>query len=209
MSPTITERHDKQLSKMERSLHLQGYTNALKALAHVRQIEAGRFRKDRETPRFHHQLSIARLVHTLTPHLAHPETTLVAAFLHDLMEDHDTSEFELRHHYGTEVANAVWKLTKKHRGESKSYEDYFAELATCPVASVVKLADRVHNIQTMQGVFGPEKQRAYVEEVSEWFFPLIREARRIHPRQYDAYENLKILLRCQVDLLRHILRESP
>jgi len=71
-------------------------------------------------------------------------------------------------------------------------------LSQCPIASLVKIADRAHNLQTMQGVFTPEKQQAYCKEVGTWFFPLIRKARRNFPRQYGAYENIKILLRCQV-----------
>jgi hypothetical protein len=68
----------------------------------------------------------------------------------------------------------------------------------------VKPADRSHNLQTMQGVFTIDKQRQYVGEVDEYFYPLIRKARRTFPKQYGAYENLKILLRVQVNLIHHI-----
>jgi (p)ppGpp synthase/HD superfamily hydrolase len=211
MDPGIGTRHDKQRAKLERTLLTKGWVRAVAALRLVQEFEEGRVRKDGETPRFHHQVSIARLVYTLTPHLEHPEPTITAAILHDVLEDHGDriTPDGIRRAWGVPVRDAVWRLTKKHQSEVKTYEDYFAEMAICPIASIVKLADRAHNIQTMQGVFTPEKQRAYVEEVSTWFFPLIREARRQHPQQYDAYENLKILLRCQVDLLRHMLGEHP
>ena len=72
----------------------------------------------------------------------------------------------------------------------------------------MKLADRAHNVQTMHGVFTHEKQRAYIGEVGTYYFPMIRQARREHPRQYGAYENLKILLRCQCRLVEHVLEAS-
>ena len=206
MSTTIKQRHQKQLSKMHRTLQLRGFGLAEKALSFVQSLETGKTRKDKVTPKLHHQVSVARLVYTLGPHLLYLEETLAAAFLHDVPEDHGDLRTEgLVEDFGIRVIEPVMRLTKKHRGQVKTYETYFAEMATCPIASIVKLSDRAHNIQTMQGVFTPDKQRAYVEEVSTWFFPLIREARQRHPQQYDAYENLKILLRCQVALLRQVL----
>ena len=209
MDPGIEARHQKQLGKMGVLLNQHRYLKALKAMSHIEALEAGEFRKDGKTPKLHHQLSVARLTFTLVPHLLHPDETLAVCFLHDIMEDYGTDTSELTHTYGSLTASAIWKLTKKYGTVVKPYEEYFTELALCPIGSVVKLADRAHNIQTMQGVFGSAKQRTYVEEVSTWFFPLIREARRRHPSQYDAYENLKILLRCQVSLLRQVLGEAP
>ena len=73
------------------------------------------------------------------------------------------------------------------------------------IASITKLADRSHNLQTMPGVFTSEKQHAYLEEVETWFLPLGKTARRAFPRQFGAYENLKILLKCQCELINAIL----
>lgn len=201
----IEQRHVKQLAVMRGWLDGKGYFKAADALEYVRLMEQGT-RKDGQTPKFHHQLSIARLVSTLSPHLLYPEETITAAFLHDVLEDHGdmvTREY-LETRFGKLVSDAVWKLTKKCNGLVKSYELYFAEMAACPIASAVKLADRAHNIQTMPGVFTIEKQKAYLHEVDTYFFPMVRISRRLHPRQYGAYENLKILLRCQSGLIRHM-----
>jgi len=207
--PTVKERHQKQQAKLSRNLQLRGWKYALQALNKVRGLEVGKTRKDGSTPKFHHQVAVGRLVWTLVPHLDQPENTLTAAFLHDVLEDYGdrVSIQALARQFGNETTRQVLLLTKKYRGEVKTYEDYFSSIALCPVASVVKLADRAHNIQTMDGVFSADKQRAYIEEVRSWFYPLIRQARRNHPNQYDAYENLKILLRCQVALLRQVLSE--
>lgn len=201
--PEVQTRHQKQLAVMRGWLEGRRYYVALDALELVRQLEQGT-RKDGLTPKFHHQLSVTRLLSTLVPHLQHPEETLAAAFLHDVIEDHGRvwTREELETRFGKVVADAVWRLSKKSHGLVKDYERYFADMAECPIASIVKLADRAHNLQTMPGVFTIEKQRAYLAEVNQWFFPMIRQARRRFPRQYPAYENLKILLRCQCGLIQ-------
>ena len=201
----IETRHRKQLSTMRGWLEGRGYYEAAGALELVRGLEQG-FRKDQTTPKFHHQLSVARLISTLAPHLMHPEETLTACFLHDLLEDHGDvwDRNKVQDRFGKTVAEAVWTLSKKTNGMSKSHEYYFAGMTQCPIASIVKLADRAHNLQTMPGVFTVEKQKAYLAEVDQWFFPMVRQARRNFPRQYPAYENLKILLRCQTRLIQLI-----
>src|SRR3989344_865380 len=198
----IQARHKKQLSVMRGFLEGRQHFVAAEALEVVRQVSEG-VRKDGITPQFHHQLSVARFITTLTPHLNSPEETIAAPFLHDLLEDHGTkwTRRMLEEHFGKRIADAVWVLTKKSAGMTKTYELYFAELARCPVGSVVKVVDRAHNLQTMQGVFTLEKQRLYVGEVEQHFYPLIRAARRAFPRQYGAYENAKILIRCQCALI--------
>lgn len=201
----IEDRHKKQLSTMRGWLEGKGYYKAAEALELVRKLEQG-FRKDGQTPLFHHQLSVARLITTLVPHLEYPEETITAAFLHDLLEDHGDiwTQAKVEAKFGALVASAVWCLSKKSNGLTKTYDLYFAEMARCPIASIVKLADRAHNLQTMPGVFTLEKQVTYLAEVEKWFYPMIRDARHEYPRQYPAYENLKLFLRCQCRLIAHI-----
>ncbi len=200
----IQERHKKQLSVMRGWLDGRKYYVASDALEIVRKSAEG-VRKDGITPLFHHQLSVARLVTTLVPHLMFPEETIASAFLHDKLEDDKQwSRDDIENRYGKIIASGVWNLSKKTDGLTKNYESYFAKLAECPIGSIVKLADRAHNLQTMQGVFNIEKQKLYVSEVDQYFFPMVRTARRVFPKQYGAYENLKILLRCQVGLIQQI-----
>lgn len=203
MTDSITDQHRRHLSSMRAWLEGKGFYQAAEALELVRHLEKG-LRKDNVTPKFDHQLSVARLLMTLLPHFLHPEETMTAAFLHDLLEDHG-EQYTLKtieQRFGSPVAGAVWRLSKKSAGMTKSYESYFCEMAADPIASLVKLADRAHNIDTMPGAFTVEKQRSYVDEVETWFLPLCKTARRNYPRQFGAYENLKILLRSQCGLLR-------
>lgn len=202
---TVGERHRKQLSAMRAYLHGRRYWKAMEALQIVMDISEG-YRKDSITPKFHHQLSVTRLLTTLESSFIYPEDTLVAAFLHDHLEDHGdicTREM-IETQFGKRVADAVWTLSKKSNGMSKTNESYYTAIGKCPVSSLVKLSDRAHNIITMDGVFTPEKQLAYIGEVEEWYFPMIKEARHAFPQQYGCYENLKIILRVQLKLIRQI-----
>lgn len=200
-------RHTKQLSVMRGWLNGRRYYKASKALEMVRKLETG-FRKDGKTPKFDHQLSVVQHIVTLESHLLYPEETITTGFLHDAIEDHAEMTIDfISNIYGKQVAQAVWCMSKKTKsGLTKSYEMYFAEMAEDAIASVNKPADRNHNMYTMQGVFSAEKQLAYTDEVSTYFMPMIKSARRNFPQQYPAYENLKITLLCQMNLVRAMLQ---
>lgn len=204
IDPAIAERHRKQLAVMRGYLEGRRYWKAMEALQIVRDQSDG-VRKDGVTPLFHHQLSVTRLLTTLEPGFMYPEETITAGFLHDLLEDHGDvwSREMLQDQFGKRIADAVWTLSKKSNGMVKTSEAYYGALGKCPIASLVKLADRNHNIQTMEGVFSREKQLAYIGEVETYFYPMIKEARHAFPSQYGSYENLKITLRCQCRLIRY------
>jgi len=203
----MDKRHSKQLTYMRAYLDGKGYHKALEALEFACRLDEGKVRKDGLTPSFHHQLQVARLATTLLPHLEYPEETITAAFLHDVLEDysHVVSREMLEDKFGRKVADAVWTLSKKMGGIVKSPESYFDGLARCPIASFIKLCDRIHNLHTMQGAFKVAKQEAYVTELDDWFFPMLKVARSRFPRQYGAYENLKIMLLTQKNSLYFLI----
>lgn len=199
---SIEVRHRKQLAVMRGFLDGRKYYKAFDALEAVKETEAG-LRKDGKTPKLHHQLSVGRLITTLESSLLFPEATITTSFLHDILEDHNDWSYEMiERRWSKQIADAVFRLTKKTSVMQKDKQAYFTEMANCPIASIVKLADRAYNLQTMNGVFSDDKKLKYCDEVDEYFFHLIRVARRNFPSQYAAYENLKILLRCQITLIR-------
>jgi (p)ppGpp synthase/HD superfamily hydrolase len=153
---------------------------------------------------------VAGLVCTLLPHLQHPEETVAAAFLHDVLEDHweTWSRAQLEDRFGADIAGAVWTLSKKSGKLVKPLDEYYAALAECSIGSVVKPGDRAHNLQTMHGVFDFRKQREYVGDVDRHYFPMIRTARQRFPRQQGAYDNLRILLECQREMVHRVLEAS-
>lgn len=175
----------------------KGYYTAAAALEFAADIHSGT-RKDGCTPEFSHQISIAQYVRTLS--VLYPELTIAVSLLHDVREDYNTSDAELVQRFGQEITTACIILDKK----GKSSEDYYTECTQHPVASIVKPSDRIHNLQTMQGVFSLEKQRRYVDETTAFFFPLLKRARRKFPQQESAYENIKLVLGSQIQLIEAI-----
>ena len=178
------------------SEHDKQYTLALNALEYAKNIHIG-FRKDGVTPEFQHQIEIVHYLRTLYKGLLFPGETLAAAFLHDVPEDYDISFDEIQTIFGERVCSAVMLLTKKYRGEKKDIVEYFNEMSRCPIASVIKGADRINNHQTMHPVFTDEKQISYITETAEHIIPMLKKARHLHVGQEYIYENIKFVLQSQ------------
>lgn len=180
-----------------------GMHQALNALEYAATFHIN-YRKDNVTPEYKHQLSIAHYIRTFFNHLSFPEQTLTVAFLHDVCEDYDVGFEEIEAKFGSEVRRAVDLVTKKHRGDKTPLELYYKEIAKNPIASVVKGADRVNNIQTMVGVFSLERQKEYLDETENLVLPMLKTARRQFTIQESAYENMKFVLRSQIELIQAI-----
>ena len=60
------------------------------------------------------------------------------------------------------------------------------------------------NLQSMVGVFKLEKQKEYIREVHDLFFPMLKKARRLFPHQVNAYENIKHILESQIQLIEAV-----
>lgn len=186
-------------------LHGRGYFLACSALDFAESFHTGT-RKDGVTPEFSHQVQIAHYVRTLAHGLIYPERTLAAALLHDVCEDYEVGFPEIEKRFGAETKTAVELLTKTYRGAQIPPETYFTRIGDDPIASIVKGIDRTHNVQSMIDVFSRAKQEAYLNEVEEYFLPMLKQARRTFHRQEEAYENIKHMLVNQTALIRAIHR---
>jgi len=178
----------------------KGYYTAVDALEFAASYHTG-MRKDKKTPEFQHQIEIAHYVRTLA--LVHPELTIAASLLHDVREDYDVSDAELRRRFGDDLTDICITLDKN----GKTVAAYYAGCAGNIITSVVKGCDRIHNLQSMPGVFSKDKQRAYIRDVQDLFFPMLKSARRSFPQQEAAYENIKYMLTSQIYLLEAALSE--
>lgn len=98
------------------------------------------------------------------------EPTLLAAVLHDVVEDTSCTADELRTRFGDEVAALVGWLTKPADGTRR---DYLARLQRAPAAALdVKLADRLSNVQRLDTHPRADKRRSYYRETVERIVPL-------------------------------------
>ena len=73
-------------------------------------------------------------------------------------------------------------------------------MAYNPLASIAKGVDRMHNFQSMSGVFDLDKQQRYMEETEQYIIPMLKEARKNFPEQEPVYQNIKHVLRTQIEL---------
>lgn len=176
------------------------YYKAVEGLEYASKQHNG-MRKDGITPEFHHQISIAHYIRTL-PNLRNQQLTLLAALLHDVVEDYNVSLEELEKKFGFEVVQIVLLLSKIVKGHKKDISEYYLAMSLDPIASIVKGGDRIHNFQTMAGIFTCKKQLAYIEECENYILPMLKEARNNFPDQELAYENIKHALKGQIELLR-------
>jgi guanosine-3',5'-bis(diphosphate) 3'-pyrophosphohydrolase len=106
-------------------------------------------------------------------------SSVVAAILHDTVEDCAVTRADLEKHFGSEVADIVEGVTKLTRIEFESKEEQQAEsfrkmllaMAKDIRVILVKLCDRLHNMRTLQ--FKPETaQRTTARETADIYAPL-------------------------------------
>lgn len=160
-----------------------------------------RLRKDKCTPELMHQLRIAAYVLLLWKYLQFPMETLILAFIHDDLEDDGQLYSRVLNLYGERVAKAAMCVSKKFGVEVEGldvvlpvtvdYGQLFEAMARCPIASIIKMLDRIDNIRFMLGVFSDAKKRSYISEVFRLFMPMQKQARLRFPLQEKAYELLK------------------
>ncbi|WP_214407533.1 RelA/SpoT family protein [Pseudonocardia lacus] len=124
-------------------------------------------------PYITHPLAVA----TILAELGMDTTTLVAALLHDTVEDTDYSLERLRADFGEEVTvlvDGVTKLDKVELGsaaEAETIRKMVVAMARDPRVLVIKLSDRLHNMRTMR-FLSPEKQAKKARETLEVLAPL-------------------------------------
>jgi (p)ppGpp synthase/HD superfamily hydrolase len=212
----MTETLKKQRIALRNYLHGRGFNGALRALNmaekyHFKRTDTGevlQFRKDLETPEFHHQVRIALTVTTFCD-LIDLEGTIITGLLHDTSEDYGVSREELTKQFGHDISNSIWLTTKKFRGEVKNKDEFFRDLREDFRASIVKGVDRYENFQSMIGVFNLPKQNSYISEGEDYFLPMLDDADSNFPEQHASYMSIRHRLKDQIAIIKsHILIEG-
>ncbi len=166
------------------------------------QAHEGQFRATGE-PYISHPLAVANILASW--HL--DAQALTAALLHDVMEDTAVTKSDLTERFGRAVAEMVDGLSKLDKIEFQTHEDAQAEnfrkmllaMARDVRVMLIKLADRLHNMRTLDGL-APEKQRRIARETLEIYAPIANRLglnsiyqeledlsfRYLYPRRYEV-----------------------
>ncbi|MBU0500103.1 MAG: RelA/SpoT family protein [Gammaproteobacteria bacterium] len=126
-------------------------------------------------PYIYHPISVAHILAGMRM----DHTCLMAAILHDVIEDTGTSKEVVAREFGEEVAelvDGVSKLTQMNFGsqaeaQAANFRKMLLAVAKDIRVIIIKLADRLHNMRTL-GVMRPEKRRRIAKETLEIYAPI-------------------------------------
>jgi GTP pyrophosphokinase len=161
------------LATVHRELHPKADLGLLQRAYDVAEHWHRDQRRKSGDPYITHPLAVA----TILAELGMDTTTLVAALLHDTVEDTGYSLERLSSNFGDEVAHLVDGVTKLDRvklgtaAEAETIRKMVIAMARDPRVLVIKLADRLHNMRTMR-FLPPEKQARKAKETLEVLAPL-------------------------------------
>ena len=139
------------------------------------------------------------------------EPTLAAALLHDVVEDTGIEPDELRAEFGHEIATLVEGVTKltrvqfqsREHAEAENYRKLIVAMAEDVRVILIKLADRLHNLRTIE-YLGKQKQVQKARETLEVYAPLAHRLgihalkweledlafQTLHPRKYEEIKQM-------------------
>ncbi len=137
--------------------------------------------------------------------------TLCAALLHDTVEDTSASIEEVRERFGEEIANVVDGVTKltgitfhsRDEAQAENYRKMMVAMATDVRVILIKLADRLHNMRTIEAM-PKQKQVDKARETLEIYAPIAHRLgihaikweledlafATLHPRKYQEIKGL-------------------
>jgi GTP pyrophosphokinase len=126
-------------------------------------------------PFFSHPLEVAAILTDLKL----DDATIVAAVLHDTIEDTAATREEIEHLFGAEIATLVDGLTKikkldlvsKQAQQAENFRKLLLAVAEDVRVLLVKIADRLHNMRTLRHV-PPEKRNRIAQETLDIYAPL-------------------------------------
>jgi RelA/SpoT family (p)ppGpp synthetase len=203
----------RQYELVERVLSYQPNANeALLNRAYVYAMKAhGNQKRASGAPYFSHPLEVAAILADMRL----DDATIATALLHDTIEDTETTRSEIDAMFGQEIGTLVDGLTKikkldlvtKKAEQAENFRKLLLAISSDIRVLLVKLADRLHNMRTLEHV-KPAKRKIIAEETMDIYAPLagrmgmqwLREEledhafRWLNPEGYAAVvERLKVL----------------
>lgn len=155
-------------------LDLQQIRQVRRAYFYAEQAHDGQRRKSGE-PYVTHPLAVAGVLSEM--HMDHQ--SLMAAMLHDVIEDTEISYEGIEAQFGKPVADIVDGVSKlthlefesKAEAQAENFQKMVLAMAEDIRVILVKLADRLHNMRTL-GAMRPDKQRRIARETLDIYSPI-------------------------------------
>jgi GTP diphosphokinase / guanosine-3',5'-bis(diphosphate) 3'-diphosphatase len=155
----------------------------------------------------HHPFGAAKIC----AELGQQDATVAAALLHDVVEDTESDIEAVRAEFGDEIASLVEGVTKltrisfqsREHAEAENYRKMIVAMAADGRVILIKLADRLHNMRTIE-YLGKQKQVQKAKETLEVYAPLAHRLgihalkweledlafQTLHPRKYEEIKRM-------------------
>ena len=174
ITQTPDEQFEALVKKIEETTHSMDIGRIRAAYEVARMAHSGQYRKD-GSPYVTHCIAAA----DISVDIGLDEDSIIAALLHDVIEDTNLTHEDIARQFGPAVADIVEGVTKLTRVQYTSKEDEQAEnlrkmllaMAKDIRVILIKIADRLHNMRTM-AYQTPEKQKAKSLETMEIYAPI-------------------------------------
>ena len=171
---TFEEHYASMMDTIRKRMPDADFARIDKAVDYANKKHAAQKRKD-GSPYIIHPLAVAQIVTEMGLDM----DAILGALLHDCIEDTDASHEEIEKLFGPTVAELVEGVTKLTRADFSSREQaqmenlrkMFMAMSKDIRVVLIKIADRLHNIRTMQ-YQSPEKQIAKCQETMDIYAPL-------------------------------------
>ena len=165
---------DATLNKIEELYSDKDREMLLKAYNYAKEAHANQKRASGE-PYFIHPCAVA----TILMELGLDAATIAAALLHDVIEDTPVTEEDIRREFGDEVLELVSGVTKldkivfksQEQEEAENFRKIFVAMAKDIRVIIIKLADRLHNMRSLN-YLSPERQQKMAKETLDIYAPL-------------------------------------
>ena len=205
----IMEKAQVVFMEMEKRVPAEDVERIRAAFELAREAHAAQKRKSGE-PYIIHPIAVATIVAIELKLGANP---VIAAFLHDVVEDTAYTIDDIRQRFGDDVAFLVSVVTKKSTGNyeiSKQVDNYKQMLNSIHYdirALLVKLADRLHNMRTLSSM-RPDKQMKIAGETDFFYAPLANRLGLYNVK--IELENLSFRYRCphEYELITSLIQKD-
>ena len=175
----------------------------INALPFAKEKHEGQVRKGKDgskLPYITHPLTM--VCHAIAMGLT-DDDLLAALLLHDVVEDCGVSPASLP--VTRSVQNAVLLVTRQE-GESKA--KYYQQIGENPIAVMVKLIDRCHNVSQMALAFSREKLWKYIHETEDHILPMLENAKEKWPEYAKPYFLLEYQICSELDTVKVLLERE-